>query len=331
MAYWRTNEQMATWADIFATELLNMVNFTTEKSPNIPGVDPQVNGEAVVRDAIIEDAEFFMSMNPERLEQEFNEQVRAAALVQDDAALANVRYAQSLFAPSIWTGDAAEAFHKQMTNIENFVTEQREQALTAAQAAGMMLAVSVQFRESFFSLMDMTTDVCQAAVRGQVNTGTNWKSLLVDIVAEVKSVLTTKAVADLGSGAVDKLISDMKVFTDEPVPDSDAGAIIDGYIGSRDRLKRSFQDNVGSILLWITARRTEFADAERRPELMAPLPPTTDVDGPAFRYSEFGYVDPIPGMDDTSVERERQRYVDEKPRPEPDGVIGRRLTGEGEP
>jgi hypothetical protein len=326
MAYWRTNEQLATWADIFATELLNMVNFTTEKSPNIPGVDPRVNGEAVIRDAIIEDAAFFMSMNPERLEQEFNDQVRAAALVHDDAAMANVRYAQSLFDPDIWTGEAARAFHMQMTNIENFVTEQQEQALVAAQAAGMMLAVSVQFRESFFSLMDMTTDVCQATVRGQVNTGTNWKSLFVDIVAEVKSILTTKAAADLGSGAIDKLISATKMFTDEPVPDSDAGAIIDGYIGSRDRLKRSFQDNVDAIRLWITARRTEFANPKLQPGLMAPLPPTTDVDRPDFRYSEFQYVEPIPGMDDASVERERQRYVEEKPKP--GGVIGHRLSGE---
>jgi hypothetical protein len=329
MAYWRTNEQMATWADIFATELLNMVNFTTEKSPNIPGVDPQVNGEAVIRDVIIEDAEFFMSMNPERLEQEFNDQVRAAATVHDDAAMANMEYAQSLFAPGIWTGHAAEAFHKQMTNIENFVTEQQAQALLAAQAAGMMLAVSVQFRESFFSLMDMTTDVCQAAVRGQVNTGTNWKSLFVDVVAEVKNILTMKAAADLGSGAIDKLISGTKMFTDEPVPDSDAGAIIDGYIGSRNRLKKSFQDNVEAVQRWIASRRTEFADKDRAPELMKPMSPTTDVDGPAFCYSEFAYVASVPGVDDASVEWERQRYITEKSKP--GGLIGRRLSGEGEP
>ncbi len=330
MPYWRTNEQLATWADIFADELLNMVNFTTETSPNIPGVNPKENGEAVVRDGIVADAEFFMSMDPQRLEDEFNDQVWATNHIHDDGAIANVEYVQGLVAPGIWAGDAAEAFFTQMSNVKTFITGQQAQTVMAAQAAGMMLAVSVQFRESFFSLMEMTTDVCQAIVRGQVNKDTNWKSLFVDIVAEAKNLLTLKTPADLTSSLVDKVIGGTKMFSDEPVPDSDAGVIIDGYISSRDRLKKSFQDNVDAIRQWIAQRRAEFAASRTAVLLLRPLPPYTDVDGPDFRYSLFQYApQPVPGVDDGSVERERQHYVEEKVKP--GGLIGRRMSGEGEP
>src|SRR5262245_11998894 len=113
MPHWKTNEKLATWADIFADELLNMVNFTTENAPNIPGVNPKGNGEQVVRDGLVADAEFFMSMSPERLEQEFKDQVQATAHIRDDHAMADVAYAKGLFAPAIWTGPAAEAFNNQ--------------------------------------------------------------------------------------------------------------------------------------------------------------------------------------------------------------------------
>jgi hypothetical protein len=55
----------------------------------------------------------------------------------------------------------------------------------------------------------------------------------------------------------------------------------------------------------------------------------TDVDGPAFRYGEFQFHEPVPGVDDTTVERERKRHAEDSS-PKPGGLIGQRLSGEGE-
>jgi hypothetical protein len=136
-----------------------------------------------------------------------------------------------------------------------------------------------------------------------------------------------KTAEELARFGFEKLLDATKKFTDAPVPDDSAAAIVDGYISSRDRLKKSYHDNVDAIQRWIADRRAEFA--ADKPGLLAPLPPTTDVDGPAFRYSGFQFAEPVPGVDDASVERERQHYVEEKPKP--GGLIGFRLSGQGEP
>ncbi|HYQ64772.1 hypothetical protein [Actinophytocola sp.] len=50
--------------------------------------------------------------------------------------------------------------------------------------------------------------------------------------------------------------------------------------------------------------------------------------GPAFRYGEFQFHEPVPGVD-TTVEQERKRHAEESS-PRPGGLIGQRLSGEGE-
>lgn len=60
--------------------------------------------------------------------------------------------------------------------------------------------------------------------------------------------------------------------------------------------------------------------------LLELLPTSTDVDSTDFRYENFSYLEPVPGVDSASVEAERTRYVEEKSKP--GGLIGTRLGGE---
>jgi hypothetical protein len=73
---------------------------------------------------------------------------------------------------------------------------------------------------------------------------------------------------------------------------------------------------------WIQARWGDVqADTTTIPDA---LPPSTDVDSPDFRYEHFAHVGDSADLA-PEVERERQRYVAEKSKP--DGVIGNRLAG----
>lgn len=325
MANWRTNFHLAERSNELANSMLNMLNTTTGQSPNVPGAGIAGEGEAAVRNTLIADAEYFMSMDPKRLEQEFNDQVRAANLALDAEARANVRLVQDVLDPNVWHGTAAEAFHKQMTHIETFMDQQSAQASMAAQAAGMMFAVSVQYRESFYDLADKTIAVCRAKINSTVGEAPKWKSLTADVAGAVKGLVTGKTVADLASWTIDQILAATKLFAETDVQDGEPTQIVDGYLIARDTLVSSYESNVGTIESWIASRRTDL-DQLKLP-LLEPLPPTTDVDSPDFRYENFAYGEPVPGVDNTSVERERTSYVEEKPKP--GGLIGPGLAGEG--
>jgi hypothetical protein len=324
VANWRTNFYLANRANNLADAMLTMLNNATGDSSNVPGMDPRTNGEDVIRNSLITDAEYFMSMDPARLEDEFNSQIRAANLSTNAEAKANLDLAQATLNPTVWHGVAAKKFHKQISYATTFMDQQGAQATFAAQAAGMMLAVSVQFRESFYSLVDTTIAVCNAKIaRTPVSSDLNWKSILIDIVGELKDLVTGKTIADLASWTIDTMLKATSKFTEEPPVDGEPAQIVDGYVNARNLLVRSYEDNVGSIQSWVSARRGELAGLTM--PLLEPLPRTTDVDSPDFRYENFAYVEPVPGVDNASVERERTQYAEEKSKPH--RLIGARLDG----
>jgi hypothetical protein len=323
MADWQTNFYLANRSNDLADAMLTMLNVTTGQPANVPGVGDPANGEAAVRDSLIADAEYFMSMDPERLEQEFDSQVRAANLTLDADARASVRLVQDVLDPNVWHGTAAELFHKQMTHIETFMDQQSSQALLAAQAAGMMFSVSVQYRESFYDLVDKTIAVCNAKIAERAAEATNWKSVTLDIIGAVKNLVTGKTAADLLNWSVDQILSATKSFTDKPAPDGAPAEIVDGYLNARNSLTQSYESNLGNIKSWLESRCGDIEQLKL--PLLEPLPVSADVDSPDFRYENFSYHEPVPGVDNGSVERERTRYAQEKAKP--DGLIGVRLAG----
>jgi len=104
--------------------------------------------------------------------------------------------------------------------------------------------------------------------------------------------------------AVDQILRGAaEALKPEPVAGAEAIPVVQGYTSAR-------------------ARRDELANATST--VPQPLPAFADVDSPDFRYEKFTMVgEPDLGPE---VERERQRYVDEKTKP--DGAIARRLAGE---
>jgi hypothetical protein len=292
--------------------------------PDIIGVPDQMDVDVFRRSFEI-DAELYMSMNPDRLVEEYDEIREAASKNGPTADPNSVVERAKIDLEAIWQGEAADAFVIQLGRVQNCITSQHEYTLVAAQAVGMMYAVSVSFRASCHDLMSQTSIVCDVIADKLAPQPTNWSKVAVDIAGKVIDVVKNPTqIADM---AIDELLNLVGKATEEkPVEGAEAVPVINGYVDARDRLFESYEQALGSIKDWVSARRNEYlglAD-DMIPE---PLPPYADVDSPDFSYERFFYLDHAPGDHAPEVDRERQRYVEEKT--DPHGVIAAWLAGNG--
>lgn len=171
--------------------------------------------------------------------------------------------------------------------------------------------------------MSQTSIVCDAIADKLAPRPTNWGKVAVDIVGKVIDVV--KNPTQLADLAIDELLGLVgKATEDKPVAGAEAIPVINGYVEARDRLFESYEQALGGIRDWLSARRDEYAglDDDVVPQ---PLPGYADVDSPDFSYEHFFYLDHAPGDYAPEVDRERDKYVEEKS----DGVIATRLAGNG--
>lgn len=224
-----------------------------------------------------------------------------------------------------WAGTAADAFSTQLSRIKKCTAVQHEFTLLAAQAIGMMFAVTTQFRESCRDLMDKTAQTCDSVIAGSGNPGHEWMETGIGLVKTVIDAVKNANPGALAGWALEQFLSEAgKAATNTPVPGDAAGPVVEGYVTARERLFSAYEDNLDQIREWVTARRNELAGlTDTIPE---PLPSSTDVDSPDFRYEHLYHPGRVPADYAPEVERERQKYVEEKTRP--DGVITERLAGE---
>jgi hypothetical protein len=289
--------------------------------PDVIGLPDQMDVD-VFRRSFEVDAEVYMSMDPARLSQEYDE-IRTAANANGKTSDPDsiVEEAKTRLG-SQWHGDAASTFFDQLERVQQRIETQHDFTLVAAEAVGMMFAVNVIFRASCHDLMTKTALVCDAIADKRAPEATNWGKAIVDIVGTVIDVVSSPK--DIARMAVDGILGKIsEATTSEPVAGAEAGPVVDGYVAARDQLFASYEDNLGQIHDWIDSRRKEYGGLDDT--LPEPLPSTTDVDSPDFRYEKFYFDDHNPADYAPEVERERQRYVDEKTKP--DGLIAQRLAG----
>jgi hypothetical protein len=85
---------------------------------------------------------------------------------------------------------------------------------------------------------------------------------------------------------------------------SDTGEIVDNYMRERDRLLRSYVDEVADIL---GKAQGHFLD--QNPKLFLPLPSYAKVDSPDFRYENFMSKDMGTAVFGPKVEEERKKQA----------------------
>jgi len=294
------------------------------------GFDPDRIGEPDKTDVeaisvtIEDDAELFMSMDPDRLREEYDEILAAAKFTAHEADPTGVIDRLHKELEPNWAGPAADAFSIQLSKIQSCIAVQHEYAMFAAQAVGMMFAVTTQFRASCLDLMEQTAQTCDSVAAGSGNPGRNWLEVGVGLVRSLIDTITKANPAQLATWAIDEFVREVGA-PDTTVPGDKAGPVVEGYVAARERLFSSYEDSLEQIQAWISARREDLASLDET--IPGTLPASADVDSPDFRYENFCYPDHVPADYAPEVERERQQYVAEKTRP--DGVIAERLAGEG--
>jgi hypothetical protein len=289
--------------------------------PDVLGVPDQLDVD-VFRRTFEVDAELYMSMDPARLTEEYDEIRTAANANGPQADPQSIVQAAMTGLGSQWHGEAARAFFNQLVHVQERITTQHDYTLVAAQAVGMMYTVNVAFRASCHDLMAQTAVVCAAIADKHAPQPTSWGKVVVDLVGKAIDVVGSPK--DILGMAIDEILGEVGKATEpKDVVGADAIPVVNGYITARDQLFASYEDSMSRIDDWINARRVEFADLDAT--LPEPLPAIVDVDSPQFRYGNFCFGAHRAADYAQEVEHERRRHVDEKAKPS--GIIAQRLAG----
>jgi hypothetical protein len=293
--------------------------------PDIPGYPDQKDADVFVRSFEI-DAEMYMSMNLEALGEEFNEVRNAARAIKEEGDPNGVVRSLHEEVETAWHGEAAVAFTNQLYRIERCVDAQYEYTKLAAHTVTMMYAVNAQFRASCRDLMEKTADKCDAIAVGQDSSGVNWAAIGTSLAKAVIDGIKSADPSKLREWAVDQLLGyAVQALESKPVDGADALPVVEGYLTAREELFASYEDNLEQVRTWIDGRRDELAASTTT--IPEPLPASADVDSPDFRYERFAHgTHQFPGDFAPEVQRERQKFVAEKAKP--DGVITHGLSGE---
>lgn len=292
--------------------------------PDILGVPDQVDSDVIARSIEI-DAEFYMSMNPASLTEEYNEILDAAIATKRESDPNGYVDSMKNDIESWWVGEASQAFTTQCTKIQNCIDSQFEYTVLAAQAIGMMYAVNAQFRASCLDLMEKTAQTCRSVTDGLGSPGTAWTEAGIGLFRAAIGALKNADPSKITSWAVEQIWSQVgSAVSNTTVPGAEAIPVVSGYVEARERLFAAYEDNLDGVGEWISARREDLAGLTMA--IPEPLPSCTDVDSPDFRYELFHIGGDVQGDYGPEVERERQKYVTEKTKP--DGVITHRLAGE---
>lgn len=286
--------------------------------PDVIGLPDAMDVDALRRSFDV-DAEMYMSMDPVKLTEEYDEIRDAAAMCGTLADPNGVVEAAKINLAANWAGEAAEKFFTQLHRVQERMETQLEYTLVAAEAVGMMYAVNVNFRTSCHDLMHRTADVCDVVAEKLKPPPTNWAKIGIDIVGVIINVI--KSPTDIANMAINQLLGAAGKATEPtPVPGDEAGPVVDGYVDARNRLFEAYESSMDRIHDWVRSRDKEYVGQDDM--LPEPLPVYTDVDGQDFTYEKFFYEGHDPADYGAEVERERQRYVEEK-----HGLISQRLEG----
>lgn len=294
-------------------------------NPDILGHPDQEDGDVFARTFEI-DAELYMSMNLDRLTEEYNEILDAATATKYQSDPNGVVEPARIDIENTWIGAASQRFVTQLHKIVACIDSQYTYTVHAATAISMMFAVNGQFRASCLDLMLKTAQHCDTVTAKLEKPAPEWSEAGIGLFRAAVDAVKNVDPSKITGWAVDQIYSQVgSSLKPRPVAGAEAIPVVTGYVEARDRLFTAYEDNLDQVREWINARRKDLAGLTvAMPE---ELPPYTDVDSPEFRYDQFFY-EGEPGVHGPEVERERQRYVAEKT--EPGGVIGQRLDGAGE-
>jgi len=309
VADWLTNEDLALIAHRLGSAVMAMYEKAgiTVSLPAYPGGTPSPDSRQTFINSFIADAEDFMSVEPRKVEAEFERMLGEGRVIDglgstQGGALenANARLAAN------WHGAAADACAAQMFNIQRFLAEQRDRILQAVKAMGTLYKLTIETRRSYYNLAEATIAACEKEMDEQDKRDTTAQVGLVgEIVDAGLSLFSAEKLVHLLSEGIKGFIQIGVKTVEISLDASEAAEVVENYLGGRDRLRESFDSGLHELTKWIKAQDSQYR-GEPIP-ILEPLPACVDIAGPDFRYEIFQHEDRDPGSYGPKVEQNLRR------------------------
>jgi hypothetical protein len=317
--FWKNDDEVYAWGDTVAARLAGLANKE--------GIAYGAEAGAAMRTMLHENARDFLSLDPQKILDEWDRMAKASQDVCVDVSeVVTVELGAAKDWLAGWHGAGADAFKEQVDNIRAFTgTQYVAMAETVRSLAGM-LRVAVQSREDFAALAQAVMEQVDKVFKDEqekntefvLKVGNGVVKTVIGALGDPKKALFAVAenVMDIGLETVTRTMDGGKL-----------GDIVTSYVRERDRLLHGYESELNEAAAVL--ERAQELYLGRSPEILKSLPVTVDVHSPDFRYEVFMSKDRDPAGFEASVERERQKYVaEQQPRlVNPDSPIQQRLGG----
>ncbi|MEV4318274.1 hypothetical protein [Actinocrispum sp. NPDC049592] len=319
MADWKTDAELYDVAQELGNKIADMY---TDAGV---WVSAGTNVNAVVESVRL-DAEDFMSLDPQKIIDEFERMQRAASQTGEDAVAKALLDEAGIRLQANWNGEAALAFGHQMSYIETFMQQQDNQIGFAAHCMGTLYALAVNARRSYHDIANATIAACEKEMKEQTD---RENKALVSILGEVAKACIAgftrfESAGEVVKWGLDGFISAGSATYQAVMEGSEAKEVVQRYLQTRNNLRGSFEDGLNQLTKWITLQESELAKV--RVPLLEPLPLCMDIKGADFSYDRFFSTERDPASFGPKVEQEREKLKNEQIG-RPAGLIGRRLAG----
>jgi hypothetical protein len=317
--FWKNDDEVYAWGDTVAARLAGLANKE--------GIAYGAEAGAAMRTMLHENARDFLSLDPQKILDEWDRMAKASKDVcVDISEVVTVELGAAKDHLAGWHGEGADLFKRQVDNIRAFTGSQYEAMVETVRALAGMLRVAVQSREDFATLAQAVMHQVDKVFEDEqekntefvLKVGNGVVKTVIGVLSDPKKALFAVAenIMDIGLETVTRAMDGGKL-----------GDIVTSYVRERDHLLRGYESELNEVAGLLERTQAEYQS--RTPLILIPLPVTINVRGPDFRYEAFMSKDRDPAGFGAEVERERQKYVaEQQPRlVNPDSPIQQRLGG----
>jgi hypothetical protein len=210
--------------------------------------------------------------------------------------------------------------------IQAFIGQQASYLVKTVESLAVLLAASVQARRDYVAVANATSAAVAKALKQHDEADTKIMiSVGASVVSAILGIATGGAWFTATAGVV---IGASSAGFQLAVDGAKFAEVAGSYAAGRDQLLTAYKDIVRSAMTKIQEGERDLLGEKN--ELFAPIPPTIDVNSPAFGYQNFASIDRSPTRFGPKVDEEHRKLVDgHKPAGilNPDNPIRRRLDG----
>lgn len=323
MGDWTSDDEVRSAADRAARGLIDLFD---DEQPDgkwlgSPEAYPDGGGAVLLR-GLLDDADKVLSLDPQKIIDEFERMKKVGRVLDQDTSSDIVDAFRKIdYSVQDWEGGGADAFRHQISMIQAFLGQQTGYLIKTVESLAVLLAASVQARRDYVAVADATGAAVAKALEQHSDADTKIMiSAGASVVSAVLGIATGGAWFTATAGVV---IGASSAGLQLAVDGDKFAEVAAGYRTGKDQVLTSYQDVVRHALAKVQEAERDLLGEKN--ELFAPMPPGIEVHSPTFRYEDFSSADRPGAGFAPKVDRERRKPV---ARQGPAGTpIQRRLDG----